>query len=382
MEPGHGEPEQDWPHQTPPPVQPPQAAESAWPPAAPAASDDAHQETPEHSDAATPPDLGERTQVLPALGAEHAATQNLPQVPGEPATPSSGRAPAQPPAYGQQPYGPPPAQQQPYGQQPYSEQPYGEQPYGEQGRGQSHPGYGQQSYEQPAYDQGDGQPGYGPQRQPGYGPQGQPGYGPQGYGQQGYGQQGYGQQGYGQQGYGQQTQAQPAYGQPQAGYGQQDRYTEQDGYRQQDSYNPQGYGTAGAGAYNGSPGQDDYAQTQQPAETYGSQQSPYLGAVKKRKSRAGLLTALVVVLVLAAAAAVVFIVKPSPIFKKVLDHTAVETTIQDQSKNGSGDFTGVSCPSNEQLKAGKTFQCTATGGKKINVTINNSKGAYTWTPAS
>ena len=200
------------------------------------------------------------------------------------------------------------------------------------------PGYGQApAYNQPAYG---GLPAYG--QQPSYDEQ--PVYG-QPYGQQPYGQSGYG----GQAGYGQQP----------LGYEQQFSYAAPAGYGQQPGYGQPGYGQQPTGA-------DPYAR---PATSAAG------------TSRVGLWTTLIVVLVLAVATAVVFIVKPSPLFKKVLDHNAVEQTIQAQSQNGSGDYTGVSCPANEQVRSGTTFQCTASGGKKINVTVTSSKGDYTWSPA-
>ena len=164
----------------------------------------------------------------------------------------------------------------------------------------------------------------------------------------------------------------PAYNQPAYGglpaYGQQPSYDEQPVYGQ--PYGQQPYGQSGYG------GQAGYGQQPTGADPYARPATSAAGT-----SRVGLWTTLIVVLVLAVATAVVFIVKPSPLFKKVLDHNAVEQTIQAQSQNGSGDYTGVSCPANEQVRSGTTFQCTASGGKKINVTVTSSKGDYTWSPA-
>jgi len=200
-----------------------------------------------------------------------------------------------------------------------------------------------------------------PAPQPGYGPQ--ESYGTQGYGQPNYSQQGYPPpQPYGQQGYGQQQPYNPA------GYGQQ-------------PYGTQGYGTQGYG-------QQPYGAAPDPGsatQIFGSETAGYpvgqLETKKRKKSRTGLWTVLVIVLILIVAAAALFVIKPSPLFRKVLDHTAVEQTIEQQSANGAGNFTGVSCPSGEQVKAGRTFQCTTSSGTKINVTINDSKGDYTWSPA-
>src|SRR6266542_1706715 len=137
-----------------------------------------------------------------------------------------------------------------------------------------------------------------------------------------YGQQGYGQQGYGQQGYGQQ------------GYGQ-----------------------------------------------YGQQGAPYTpySTDEHGKRRLWLWVALVVAVVVIAVGAVAFITKPAALgFKKVLDHTAVENTVR------QGGYTNVNCNDgkNPKVKKGATFTCTADGGKKVTVTITDSKGDYTWSPSS
>ena len=276
---------------------------------------------PSWSDPDHGPDSGPRpTQDLPNVPPHaESATQFIPAVPSGSPGPSAG----QPPAYGAQPgYGQPPPSQPGYGQQ-------------QAGYGQQPPAYGQQpGYGQPAQQQ---QPGYG--QPPGYGQQQQPGYGQQPYGgtPAGYGQQ------------------PPAYG---AGYGQSSGYSEPPpaaGYGQQAGYGATGY--------------------EQPAGTTADQQSAY----QTKKSRAGLWTVLVIVAVLVIAAALILIIKPSPFFKTVLNHTAVENTIEQQS---NGVLTNVSCPANEQVSTGKTFQCTAQGGKKVNVKITSGKGDYTWTPVS
>src|SRR6266702_2122551 len=142
------------------------------------------------------------------------------------------------------------------------------------------------------------------------------------YGQQGYGQQGYGQQGYGQQGYGQQQ------------YGQ--------------------YGQLGA-----------------PYTPYSTDEHG--------KRRLWLWVGLVVAVVVIAVGAVAFVTKPAALgFKKVLDHTAVENTVR------QGGYTNVNCNDgkNPTVKKGATFTCTADGGKKVTVTITDSKGDYTWSPSS
>ncbi len=198
------------------------------------------------------------------------------------------------------------------------------------------PAYEPPQYEPPAYDP----PAYPPQQQQPY----QPPYGQQGYPQQGYGQQ----QPYYQQGYPQQPQTQ-AYGQPpyQQEYGQ---------------YGQQGYG------------QQQYGQ-------YGQQGAPYTpySTDEHGKRRLWLWVALVVAVVVIAVGAVAFITKPAALgFKKVLDHTAVENTVR------QGGYTNVNCNDgkNPKVKKGATFTCTADGGKKVTVTITDSKGDYTWSPSS
>jgi hypothetical protein len=179
-------------------------------------------------------------------------------------------------------------------------------------------GFGQQQYGQPGYAQG----GYG---QPGYG---QPGYGQPQYGQPQYGQGGYGQPGYGQGGY-----PQPAYGQP--GYG-------------HPGYGQPGYGQPGYG-------------------------QPGYGQPPAKKSRKGLVLALVALVVVAAAAVVVVLLLLNG--DKKLSHTAVENYIEtklgasDVVCNGGSDFTMKS--------NGSSFTCTAAGGKTFQVTIQDkSDGKY------
>jgi hypothetical protein len=210
------------------------------------------------------------------------------------------------------------------------------------------PAYEPQPYEPPAYEPRSYDPsGYPPQQQQPY----QPPYPQQGYGQQGYGQQGYGQQQpYYQPGYAQPPQSQ-AYGQPP--------------YRQE--YGQQQYG------------QQQYGQ--QAYGQYGQQGAPYTpySTDQQGKRRLWLWLGLVVAVVVIALGAVAFIAKPAFLgFKKVLDHTAVENTVK------QGGYTNVNCNDgkNPKVKKGATFTCTADGGKKVTVTITDSKGDYTWSPSS
>ena len=191
----------------------------------------------------------------------------------------------------------------------------------------------------------------------------------------------YGQPVYDQPVYGQPTYGQPAYEQPTQVYGQP---AQQPGYGQA-SYQPPAYGQP---AYQ----QPAYQQPVYQQPTYGQPaQQPGYGQptsaavsapTKDSRSHKGLWILLGLIVLVAAVVAVLFATKPSPLFKKVLDHTAVEQTIQTQSQNGSGDYTSVSCPSNEKVKSGTTFECTASGNKRISVKINDSKGNYTWSPVN
>jgi Domain of unknown function (DUF4333) len=179
-------------------------------------------------------------------------------------------------------------------------------------------------------------------------------------------QPGYGQGGYGQGGYGQDP---AAYGQPQT-------------YRQPDAYG----GQPGAAPYGQGPPQQQYGYGQAPAA--GESNYPGSGSstpsatrtsAKPKSSHVGLWTLLVVAAVVIIVVAATFIVKPSFLFKKVLDHKSVEQTIEQQS---NGQLTNVSCPANEKVKAGVTFQCTAANNKKVNVTIKDSKADYQWSIVS
>jgi len=167
----------------------------------------------------------------------------------------------------------------------------------------------------------------------------------------------WGQQPYGQQPY---QPEQSAWGQP---YGQQPQaYPPSQGYQQQ--------------PYGAPP------QQQQPYGQYGAYgQQPYSpyppGPPKKR--HLGLWIGGAVVAVIVILAVVAFVTKPGFLgFKKVLDHTAVEKTIE------KGGYTNVRCNNgkNPKVKKGATFTCTADGGKKVTVTITSTSGNYAWSPAS
>ena len=71
---------------------------------------------------------------------------------------------------------------------------------------------------------------------------------------------------------------------------------------------------------------------------------------------------------------------PGFLVTTVLNPQAVAATIESQSRAGGGSYMQVTCPSNERVAAGTTFVCTASGGRQIQVTINNNRGDYTWAP--
>jgi hypothetical protein len=121
-------------------------------------------------------------------------------------------------------------------------------------------------------------------------------------------------------------------------------------------------------------GQDDRRVDRDGQQPY----SPYPpGPPKKR--HVGRWIGISVVVVVAALAVVAFVAKPGFLgFKKVLDHSAVEKTLEKQT-----GFTNIKCNDgkNPTVKKGKTFTCTADGGKKVTVTITKANGEYTWQPA-
>lgn len=173
----------------------------------------------------------------------------------------------------------------------------------------------------------------------------------------GYGQQQYGQQPteqYGQAQYGQQQYGQSQYGQPAQQYGQQPT---------------QVYGA---------PAEGYPAPTQQYApagQQYGPPGYPAGGAPKKSKT--GLIAMLSIVAILVIGGVVALVLALGPLKKTVLNHNSVESTIEQQAKDNDINVQAVSCPSNEEVKAGKTFTCTSSAGD-IQVTITSDKGDWEW----
>jgi hypothetical protein len=66
----------------------------------------------------------------------------------------------------------------------------------------------------------------------------------------------------------------------------------------------------------------------------------------------------------------------APGSRVVLDHTAVEQTIE------KAGYTGVVCNGGQdpEVIVDATFPCTADGGKAITVTITSATGNYAWSP--
>lgn len=245
---------------------------------------------------------------------------------------------------------------------------YGQDPaggYGQQGSGQQpgypQQGYGQQPAQQPAYGQ---QPGYDQGQQYGQQPQ-------QGYGQQGGYQTGTGgtpaYQGY---------QQQPAYGQ-QPGYDQGQQYGQQQGYGQQ-GYD-QGYNQQGYGAQSGYQ-QSGYQQGGYNQPGFAPQQAP-------AKSNKGLIVGISGLVVILAVAAVLLFLWPGFLNKKVFDGgkvaQGVTSILTSPTPGGYGysaaDVTGVSCPSDQAVKAGTTFTCSLTYKGKpstVTITVKDDNGTY------
>jgi hypothetical protein len=209
------------------------------------------------------------------------------------------------------------------------------------------PGY--ETYGQPAAPSPYDPSRYGPQYGPQYGPP--PGYPPPSYGQPSYGQPSYGQRSYGQPSYGQPSYGQPPYAQP--------------------DYGPAGYGEQGYGP----------AAYERPEDDIGLQYESAQEQPATKRSHGWLRGVIAALVLIAIAAIIVVLTKPSFLYTKRLSNTAVEQTIEQQSK-GRGDLTNVSCPSGQKAEVGVTFTCTAAGGRKVTVNVTSDNGDYTWTPVS
>ncbi|WP_158884214.1 DUF4333 domain-containing protein [Amycolatopsis anabasis] len=199
----------------------------------------------------------------------------------------------------------------------------------------------------------------------------QPGYGQQ-PGQPQWGQQ---QPQYGQQpgGYPQQQPGQPQWGQQQPQYG------EQPGYGQQ-----QQYGQQPGGAYPQSGPQQQPQYGQQPGQfDYGQQ--PGFGAPptgqEQKKSNKGLWIGAIALIVVVAVVCVLGFVAPGFFVKKVFDSNKQAEDVKGILSNTYQipNVESVTCPSDQEVKADNTFECTAKiGGKdqKVTIKVKDSDGNY------
>jgi hypothetical protein len=188
-------------------------------------------------------------------------------------------------------------------------------------------------------------------------------YGPSGgdpqWGQQpGYG--GY----YGQQPYGQPEQ-QPQYPGQQQSYGGQQPYGGQQGYGQ--PYTP-------PTGQHPQPGQQ--WQFPQP----GGGQTPPPAAAKKRSKLPWILLG-VGVLVIAGAVLAALLVTGRLSSTTTFDNSAVQNGVKDilTKEYKLEDVSTVTCPSGQEVKAGRTFTCTATVGgqqRSVNITVKTDAGEY------
>lgn len=217
----------------------------------------------------------------------------------------------------------------------------------------------------------------------------QPGPGSGGPAQPPYGGGYYGQQPYGQ--------PDPRQGQP---YGQPGQYgqTGPQQYGQYGQTGPQQYGQPGQGQYGpyGQPGQGQYGQGYgQTGPQYGQQaqpgqqwQFPQPGAgyrpptatlpPKKRSPLPWIL--LVLGLVIIAAVIVGILATSGALGRTTFDNVAVENGVkkiltEDYKKNVGT----VSCPAGEEVKAGRTFTCTANVDgqeRQVTITVRTDGGEY------
>lgn len=211
--------------------------------------------------------------------------------------------------------------------------------------------YGQGSRDQP------NQSGYG-QPPPG----GQPGYG-QRPGQYGQGQPPYGQP-YGQQQYAQPGQQQYPGQQPYPGYGQQ--------YGQPG----QQYGQPGQQQYGGPASQPFQSPYQQQQSTY-----PATPAPAKKKSSALPWILLVIGLLVIAGGVVAALVLTGALGKKTFDNNAVQRGVETILTRDYGieKVSNVSCPAGQEVKSGKTFDCSVSVDNQqrtVTITVKTDSGDY------
>jgi uncharacterized protein DUF4333 len=168
-------------------------------------------------------------------------------------------------------------------------------------------------------------------------------------------------------GYGQQ---QPPYGQQQPPYG---------GYGQQQPSQQQPYG-----GYGQQPTQQYPGYGQQPGY-------PAPPATPKKKSSAWIWITTAIVVIAVAAFLVLGLVTPGFLNKKVLDQSALEgdngvkkiltTTGQGGYSVPADQIEKVTCPANQEVKAGNTFSCDVTfktdpKNRVVDIKILDDKGTY------
>ena len=219
------------------------------------------------------------------------------------------------------------------------------------------------------------QPGYGGYP-PGQQPTQQPGYGGYPPGQQPTQQPGYGgyppgqQPGYG--GYG------PQYGGPQAGPGGYDSgqqaaqpYGQQQHYNQNQQF-PYGTGYSSPDPY----GQQYSYGDEHPTGQYAPQQPDWQTA-GKTKSRIGLWVTISAVALIVIVTVV--LLTTGVLTKKVFDANALNRDIAAQYKDRFTQEVQVTCPPNQAVKAGTSFQCPIVGSsQKITVDVKDNNGTYVW----
>jgi hypothetical protein len=150
----------------------------------------------------------------------------------------------------------------------------------------------------------------------------------------------------------------PGYGQPGPQYGQPPQYGQQPGY--------------------GAPGPQYGA----PGQQYGQQQygygAPQYGQQPK-KSKKGLIIALVALLVAAGVAVLLFVL----LSYDQLDPGAVERDVAAQFEDREAVAVDLSCPAEMKVEQGATYDCTGTTADGEDVTLrieitDEDTAAYTW----
>jgi hypothetical protein len=175
---------------------------------------------------------------------------------------------------------------------------------------------------------------------------------------------------------------QPGYGgyYGQQPYGQPQQQPEQPG--QQQPYGGQPYG-----AQQGY-GQQSYGQPVTPYPQPGQQwQFPQTGAgqtpppARKKRSALPWLLAAVGVLVIAAAVLAMLVATGRLSRTTTFDNTAVQNGVRDilTREYRIQNVTTVTCPSGQEVKAGRTFTCTANVGgtdRRVTITVKTDAGEY------